>query len=48
MTAIALDQDYAGQLKPNWWLEPFLMGVMVGIGIMVAVVTIISNIPGGL
>lgn len=43
MTAIALDDIYSGQLKPYWWLEPFLVGMMVGIGFMVLVVTIISN-----
>ena len=43
MTSITLDETYSGQLQPDWWVGPFLLGVMVGVGIMVAVVTIISN-----
>lgn len=46
MTAIALDDIYSGQLKPYWWVEPFLMGVMVGVGIMILIMTIIFSGKG--
>lgn len=41
MTAITLDETYHGQLEPDWWVGPFFMGVLVGAGVMIAIVTVI-------
>ena len=46
MTTVTLDETYSGQLDPNWWITPFLLGVMVGVGIMVLVMTLAME--GGL
>ena len=43
MTTIALTEEMQGNLKPQWWLEPFLMGVMVGVGFMILVMTIMGS-----
>lgn len=43
MTAITLDQDYSGQLQPDWWVTPFLLGVMVGAGVMILIMTIVMG-----
>lgn len=41
MTAITLDQDYTGQLDPDWWVTPFFLGMLVGVGIMILIMTIV-------
>lgn len=43
MTAITLDDTYSGQLVPKWWVTPFLVGVMVGAGIMILIMTIVME-----
>ena len=40
MTSITLTEEMQGNLEPQWWIPPFVIGVMVGAGLIIAAVTI--------
>lgn len=42
MTSVTLStSEYVGEFKPDWWVTPFLTGVLVGAGIMILIMTIV-------